>query len=54
MAWFKRFLFYLNPFSRDKNARKNLNLMFMHGINRISIYIFLIALVLVLIRYLSR
>lgn len=54
MHLINRFLFYLNPVSKDKNAKANFSLKAMHGINRISIYLFLIAIVVMLFRYLVR
>jgi len=47
----KKFLYYINPatfFSRKKE--KNMNLRFMHGMNRISILVFLFALIVLLVR----
>lgn len=51
----KRLLIYLDPRTMFKKGdSNNINLRMMHGINRISIFIFLICLVVMLIRYLSR
>ncbi|MEX0966964.1 MAG: DUF6728 family protein [Bacteroidia bacterium] len=44
-------LHYLNIFSKDENARGNINLKMMHGINRISILLFLICLIVIIYRY---
>lgn len=53
MFW-KRLLYYLNPltlFRKPTEAeRKNFNLRAMHGINRISILVFMVALVIVLVK----
>ena len=54
MTWFKRLIFYLNPFSKDANAKSNFSLKAMHGINRISIYLFITAIFIMLVRYLTR
>ena len=35
----------------SKNRTKNINLRFMHGINRISIFMFVICLILMLIKF---
>lgn len=53
MKFLKRILFYLNPLSRDENAKGNFNLRAMHGINRISIYLFIFAVVIMVIRAFS-
>ena len=44
--------FYLRK--RDPNAPKNINIMFMHGINRISLFIFLIAIIVMIARIFRR
>ena len=50
---FKKILHYLNPATLFKKGNANFNLRMMHGINRISIFVFLICLVIMLIKYLS-
>ena len=40
--------FYLRR--RDPNEPRNLNIKFMHGMNRISLIIFLIALIIMIVR----
>lgn len=50
----KRLLYYLNPATLFGRSRNDLNLRFMHGINRISILLFLICLIVLLVRALSR
>jgi hypothetical protein len=50
----KRLLHYLNPATLFQKGDKNINLRMMHGINRISIFIFLICLIVMLVRMLSR
>ncbi|HLP12592.1 MAG TPA: DUF6728 family protein [Flavobacteriales bacterium] len=54
--FFKRILYYLNPFTMFKKgeAKKNVNLYAMHSINRISIYMFLICVIVLIIRYSTR
>ena len=44
--------FYIRK--RDKNAPKNVNIFLMHGMNRISIFVFFIAIIIMIIRLLSR
>ena len=39
---------------KDPNRPKNFNLKVMHGINKISILMFLIALTVMIVRYISR
>ena len=50
----KRILYYLNPATLFGKASENVNLRFMHGINRISILLFLVCLVIMLVRALAR
>lgn len=40
--------FYLRR--RDPGAPKNLNIKFMHGMNRISLFMFLIAVIVMIVR----
>lgn len=52
---FKRILTYLNPMSMfRKSESNNINLKMMHGINRISIFMFLFCVIVMLVRFLSR
>lgn len=63
---FRKILYYLNPLTLFKNPdtdsspfkkeendaqRPNFNLRVMHGINRISIFMFLLCLLILLFRY---
>jgi len=50
----KRILHYLNPATLFGKGDPNLNLRFMHGINRISISLFLFCLVVMLVRGCAR
>ena len=56
--FFKRLLYYLNPLTLFKKGEKingnNINVKLMHGINRISIFMFLICLILIAIRLFSK
>jgi hypothetical protein len=54
IMFFKRILSYLNPMTMFQKGEKNVNLRMMHGINRISIFMFLFCLIVLLIRYFSR
>ncbi|MFN5317924.1 MAG: DUF6728 family protein [Bacteroidia bacterium] len=52
----KKILYYIDLrtlFKKDKNKR-NTSVRFMNGMNRISIFMFLFAVVVLIIRYLSR
>ena len=54
MGIFQKFAGYLNPSSfvnGDEASKKNVNLRFMHGINRISIWMMLAAIIVMIIRY---
>ena len=52
MIW-QKFLSYLNVFSRE-NRTRNVNLKMMHGVNRISILIFLVAVIIMIIRAITK
>lgn len=51
--FFKRILHYLNPANLFKKGGDNVNLRMMHGINRISIFVFLICLIVLIFRWVS-
>ena len=44
--------FYLRK--RDPKAPKNVDLFLMHGMNRISIFVFLIAIITIIVRAIFR
>ena len=44
--------FYIRK--RDKNDPRNVNIFLMHGMNRISIFVFLIAIIVMIIRLITR
>jgi len=50
----KKILYYLDPRNLFKREKVDLNLRFMHGINKISILMFLVCLVVLLVRWMSR
>ncbi|MEZ4722606.1 MAG: DUF6728 family protein [Flavobacteriales bacterium] len=52
--FFQRLLKYLNPAALFQKGDKNINLRMMHGINRISIFMFLICVIVLIIRYFFR
>ncbi|MEM9024147.1 MAG: DUF6728 family protein, partial [Bacteroidota bacterium] len=49
---FKKIIHYLDIRTFFGKKDSNVNLRMMHGINRISIFLFLICLIVMLIRYL--
>jgi hypothetical protein len=51
---FKKILYYLNPANLFKKEKVDLNLRFMHGINKISILMFMICLVVMFVKWISR
>jgi hypothetical protein len=54
MEFLNKLLGYLNPSGfvrRSDTEKKNVNLRFMHGINRISIWMMLIAVIIMIFRY---
>ncbi len=46
----KRLLYYLDPRTLFGHSNPNINLRFMHGINRISILLFLVCIVVMVAR----
>ena len=50
----QQFLTYFYLRKRDPNAPKNVNLFLMHGMNRISIFVFLIALIIIITKAILR
>jgi len=50
----KRILTYLNPASIFRKGSGNFNLRMMHGINRISIFMFLVCVIVMIVRFLTR
>lgn len=57
MFW-KRILYYLNPATMFRKPQegetKNTNLTVMHSINRISIFVFIFCVIVLVVRYLNR
>ena len=47
-------LAYLYIRKRDPNSPKNIDIKFMHGMNRISLFMFLIAVVVMVVRLVRR
>lgn len=50
----KRILYYLNPATLFQKTDGDKRMRFMNGANRISIFVFLICLVVMLVRALAR
>lgn len=50
----KKILYYLDPRNLFKREKVDLNLRFMHGINKISILMFLICVVIMIVRWAGR
>ncbi|MBS1774508.1 MAG: hypothetical protein JST82_16745 [Bacteroidetes bacterium] len=48
----KQILTYFYIRKRDPNEPKNINIKFMHGMNRISLFIFLIGVIIMIVRLL--
>ena len=44
--------FYIRK--RDPNEPRNMNIKFMHGMNRISLFMFLIAVIIMIVRLFTR
>ena len=45
---------YLFLKKRDPNAPRSVNMFLMHGMNRISIIVFLIAIIVMIVRFFTR
>ena len=50
----KQILTYLYIRKRDPNEPRNINIRMMHGMNRISIIMFFIAVIIIIYRLLTR
>ncbi|MEZ4800006.1 MAG: DUF6728 family protein [Flavobacteriales bacterium] len=50
----KKILYYLNPVNLFKKEKVDMNLRFMHGINKISILVFLICVAVMVYRAMTR
>ncbi|MDZ4824360.1 MAG: DUF6728 family protein [Flavobacteriales bacterium] len=51
---FRKILYYINPLNLFRKEDVDQNLRFMHGINKISIYMFLLCLVVLIVRWILR
>lgn len=51
MGFFRQIAEYLYIKKRDPNSPRNINIKLMHGMNRISLLMFIMALLFLLIRY---
>jgi hypothetical protein len=47
----KKILHYLNPLNLFKKEQGDINLRMMHGINKISILVFVVALIVLITRW---
>jgi hypothetical protein len=50
---FKKLVFYINPLNWFKKSSTDVNLNFMHGINKISLILFFVALIVMLVRWMG-
>ena len=51
MGIFRQIAEYLYIKKRDPNAPRNINIKLMHGMNRISLLMFIVALLIMLIKF---
>ena len=51
MGFFRQIAEYLYIKKRDPNSPRNINIKLMHGMNRISLLIFIMALLFMLIKF---
>lgn len=54
IAMWKQILRYFYLTKRDPNAPRSIDLSLMHGMNRISIIVFFIAVIIMIVRLLTR
>ena len=50
----KKFLYYMNPRNLFRKEKADLNLRFMHGINKISILVFMLCIVTMVVKWILR
>lgn len=50
----KQILTYLYLRKRDPNEPRNIDLKFMHGMNRISLLMFLVAVIVMIVRLITK
>ncbi|MFM7105352.1 MAG: DUF6728 family protein [Flavobacteriales bacterium] len=50
----QKILHYLNPRNLFRRETSDINLRFMHGINKISIFMFVFCLIVLLVRWVAR
>jgi hypothetical protein len=50
----RKFLSYITFWKKSQNKTDSFNLRVMHGINRISILMFLVAMIVLIIRFIVR
>ena len=51
MGFFRQVAEYLYIKKRDPNAKRDLNIKLMHGMNRISLLVFLASLIFILMKF---
>jgi hypothetical protein len=51
MGFFRQIAEYLYIKKRDPNAPRDINIKLMHGMNRISLLMFIVALLIMLIKF---
>jgi hypothetical protein len=51
MGFFRQIAEYLYIKKRDPNAPRNINIKLMHGMNRISLLMFIVALLIILFKF---
>lgn len=51
MGFFRQIAEYLYIKKRDPNAKRDLNIKLMHGMNRISLLVFLASLIFILMKF---
>ncbi|MCC6600997.1 MAG: hypothetical protein IT223_10035 [Crocinitomicaceae bacterium] len=50
----RKFLYYLNPLNLFRKEDVNINLRLMGGINKITILMFIICLIVIAVRWITR
>lgn len=54
MQVLNKILYYLNPINWFKKEKGDANLRFMHGINKISLLMFMVCIIILIVRWASR
>lgn len=57
MQFWRKLLYYVNfttLFKKNDKGKNNMNLKIMHGINRLSLLLFIVCLIVIILRFILR